>query len=141
VGEDYHKYEIVRFRHWTIYVHQQQTYLGRCYIWSHRIRLIDLMDLTPIEREELFAIGFELRTALTQLFQPDLFNWASLGNVTTQCHVHLIPRYSEERQFDGLTFIDTRFGMNYAPYEPSVVPESTLQKLRILIRNTLAQLH
>lgn len=114
---DYEEFRIEEFKHWVAYLHTNQYFLGRTYIWSKRQGLVDLMDTTTEEREELFGIGGLLKNALQELFQPDLFNWASLGNLSQQCHVHVIPRYAQARSFAGLSFHDGRWGQNYAPYD------------------------
>ena len=135
---EFEQYKIRDYRHWAVYLHSNQYFLGRVYIWSKRKGLIDLMDLTPGERGELFVIGSHIKRTLTKLFQPDLFNWASLGNISSQCHVHVIPRYKEPREFDGLTFVDERWGKNYAPYNYAfVVSEETLQKIKNVIIETI----
>src|SRR4051812_23206229 len=114
---DYERFKIKSYTHWYLYLHESQYFLGRMYIWSLRAGLHDLMDVTDEERAELFEIGREARGALTRLWFPDLFNWASLGNISQQCHVHVIPRYAKLRQFAGFVFKDTRWGQNYAPYD------------------------
>ncbi len=44
-------------------------------------------------------------------------NYAAMSNVSPKIHVHCIPRYKEPRIFEGMTFVDTRWGKNYAPYD------------------------
>lgn len=114
---NYKQLKIKEFNFWIVYLHTNQYFLGRVYIWSKRQGLVDLMDITNEEREELFEIGRLLKNALGEIFHPDLFNWTSLGNLSTQCHIHLIPRYASTRNFAGLTFEDGRWGKNYAPYD------------------------
>lgn len=127
------------FRLWKVFLHESQFYLGRCYIWAKREGLVDLMDARPDEREELFLVGHVMKTALSSLFQPNLFNWASLGNISSHCHLHLIPRYREPRNFAGLQFVDTRWGQNYAPYDRNFkVPKATLQKIKDVLEATVA---
>ncbi len=128
---DYERFRIRNYQHWTVYLHENQYFLGRVYIWSKRPSLIDLMDTTPEEWEELHKIGGEVRRGLTRAFAPDLFNWASLGNLSRRCHMHVIPRYEEPRVFGGVTFVDRRWGKNYAPYDYDFkVDEQTLFEIR-----------
>lgn len=113
---NFEPFKIREFTHWDLYLHENQYFLGRMYIWSKREGLTDLMDVTDKENLELFHIAREAKRALVELFQPDLFNWAALGNVSRQCHLHVIPRYEAEREFHKFTFRDENWNKNYAPY-------------------------
>ena len=73
--------------------------------------------MTREEREEFFCIAKEVNVALKKLFEPDLMNYTSLGNVFRHLHVHFIPRYKKERIFNGIKFEDKRWGLNYEPYD------------------------
>ena len=123
---------------WRVFLHGQSPYyLGRMYIWLRR-DLIDLMDISTEERDELFAIGQKLKNALTKLSNPGLFNYTALGNETPHVHVHLIPRYDSVREFDGITFRDDQWGRNYVPFDRQFsVSDKTLLKLRDVIRGLL----
>lgn len=135
---DYSPYRIRTFTHWEIYVHASQAYLGRVYIWSRRPALVDLFDTQPEEWSELHQIANALKKVLSELFQPDLYNWCALGNLTSQCHVHLIPRYRSTRQFAGQTFTDDRWGQNYVPYNRDfAVSQEMLIALRDEINHRL----
>ena len=135
---DYKQFKIKEFRFWVVYLHTSQYFLGRVYIWSRRQGLVDLMDITMEEREELFEIGRLLKNVLGEIFHPDLFNWASLGNLSAQCHVHLIPRYATIRNFAGIVFEDGRWGKNYAPYDYEFkVSDAILFQIRDTIKKKL----
>jgi diadenosine tetraphosphate (Ap4A) HIT family hydrolase len=122
------------FLYWTIYLHPNQCYLGRCIIALKRQSVTDLLEISSEEREELFNIAKVLRLCLSALFKPDLFNYASLGNVDPALHIHLIPRYKEPRVFDSLNFTDTNWGKNYSPYDKSfVIPQETFDLLILAI--------
>jgi diadenosine tetraphosphate (Ap4A) HIT family hydrolase len=98
----------------------------------------DFLAIEDDVRDEFFQIGKELKKALKTLFKPDKMNYAALSNTSTKIHVHVVPRYQEPRQFDGLTFIDQRWGKNYAPYDRSfILDESVLVKIRDSIKNLL----
>ena len=136
---DYETLKIASYEHWTVYVHESQYFLGRCYIWSKRPGLVDLTDTTTKEWDELKTIGQEIKGALTRTFSPDFFNWAALGNVSPQCHLHLIPRYASPRTFTGHTFTDRLWGANYASYDKSfVVDDPVLFAIRDAVTNALS---
>jgi diadenosine tetraphosphate (Ap4A) HIT family hydrolase len=135
---NFESYKIKDYSRWELYLHQNQYYLGRTYIWAKREDAADLMNTTPEEQKELFAIGKELNGALTKLFRPDLMNYASLGNIDSHLHLHVIPRYASPRIFEGTTFTDEQWGKNYAPYNYDFrVPEDILQKIKDSINKVL----
>ncbi|MEK7192558.1 MAG: HIT domain-containing protein [Patescibacteria group bacterium] len=103
--------------HWGVYLHDNQCYLGRMYLWAKREEADDLPGIIYNESLELFANIVTIKRALTSLFKPDRFNWMVLGNVTPHCHMHVIPRYAEKRSFHGLDFIDSNFGGPPFPYD------------------------
>ena len=79
-----------------------------------------------------------VKNVLENVFQPDLFNYASLGNVTPHLHVHIIPRYRTLRLFENQTFIDKRWGENFAPYDPNfVISPHVRLRLKQVIRENL----
>lgn len=137
--DKFEHYKIRAFTHWDLYLMENQYYLGRMYIWSKRKGLVDLMDIYPKEEAELFRIGREARRALTELFQPDLFNWASLGNLSRQCHVHLVPRYQQLRTFNDITFRDLHWNQNWAPYDKDFrTPDEVTWAIRDAIRSHIS---
>jgi len=98
---------------------------------------VDLFDINQKEKNELFEIMRKIRNALKKLFQPDLFNYASLGNEVQHLHFHLIPRYKTKRIFEGVEFVDKNWGRNCWPHEEQELSVPTLNKLRQAIKNEL----
>jgi diadenosine tetraphosphate (Ap4A) HIT family hydrolase len=111
--EEYSKYLIKDYTYWTVYSHTNQGYLGRCYVWCKREDALDLPDATFEEREELFVILKSLEQVILKVFNPDMLNYAFLGNETHHLHGHIIPRYSKTFKFEGITFTDKNWGHNY----------------------------
>lgn len=110
---DYSKRLIKDYPHWSVMVHENQGYLGRCIVWCKREDAFDLADATEDEQKELILILGELREAAKRAFQTDWFNYAFLGNGTRHLHCHFVPRYSSPRTFEGISFTDERWGHNY----------------------------
>ncbi len=111
--EDFSKFLIKNYKHWTVYIYQNQGYLGRCVIWCKRSDAFDLTDATNKEQEELFLVLQELKDATTKVFAPDWFNYSFLGNETRHLHGHFIPRYSKPKTFMNFIFEDKLYGNNY----------------------------
>ncbi len=114
---EFEKLLIKRYNHWEVYLHENQCYLGRSYIWAIRDNVVDFFDMNEEEKREYFQVGKELKTALLTSFNPDLFNYATLANTSPHLHTHVIPRYKDKREFMGIIFKDERWGRNYAPYD------------------------
>jgi diadenosine tetraphosphate (Ap4A) HIT family hydrolase len=109
------KWEIKKFPLWTIYIHPNQCYLGRCFVVLNRHK-DDFFDIEKEELEEYFFVVKKLRDVAAELFQPDLFNYAILQNNLNHVHLNFVPRYKGPRTVEDTEFTDERWGHNYSPY-------------------------
>ena len=136
---DYEKLKIKSYKYWDLYLHENQCYLGRVFVQLKTENSVeDFLDIQGEVREEFFQIGQNVKKALKMLFKPDKMNYAALSNTSPVIHMHMIPRYKESREFGGITFKDTRWGQNYAPYDRSfVLDEAILFKIRDTIKEKL----
>ena len=136
---DYEQLKIKSYKHWDVYLHENQCYLGRVFVLLKEDE--DVEDFLAIDgevRDEFFLIGKEIKSALNALFKPDKMNYAALSNTSEKIHVHVVPRYKEAREFSGVIFNDLRWGKNYAPYDRSfVLEESILFKIRDALKENL----
>lgn len=57
---------------------------------------VELIDLSPTQREQLTAEIDTTARALKALFKPHKLNIAALGNQVPQLHVHVIARYPDD---------------------------------------------
>lgn len=135
--EEFDKYKIKDYKYWAVFVHQNQGYLGRCVIWCKRENALDLTDANEEEQKEFFLVLRELKKAVTEVFQPDWFNYSFLGNDTRRLHAHFVPRYAKPKLFEGITFEDKLWGHNYKTDHNFVTPEPVLEKIRLLIIDAL----
>ena len=113
MADDFSKNLVKGYKHWEIYVHENQGYLGRCVVWCKRDDVLDLADATPEEQSELFLVLRDLREAAKKVFQPDWFNYSFLGNETRHLHGHFIPRYAKPKTLMDIVFEDKLYGHNY----------------------------
>ena len=134
---DYSKFLIKQYKHWGVYVHENQSYLGRCVVWCDREDAIHLTDATKEEQDELFEILRDLKAASEKAFGGDWFNFAFLGNETNHLHGHFIPRYSEEKVFEKITFKDELWGHNYKTDRSFITPPDVLEKIRLKMKDVL----
>ncbi len=108
---DYELLKIKSYKHWDLYLHENQCYLGRTFLKLKEDKGGD--DFLSIEgdvRHEFFFIGERVKGALKTLFNPDKMNYAALSNTSPVIHVHIIPRYKGSREFAGVNFEDIRWG-------------------------------
>lgn len=131
--EDYSRSLVKNYKYWSVYIHENQSYLGRCVIWCKRKKALDLTGATKAEQQELFIILKKLKNAATASFKPDLINYAFLSNGTKHLHAHFVPRYAETKKFKGITFTDKRYGHSYRTDHGFITPE----KLRQAVKNKL----
>ncbi|WGZ95142.1 MAG: HIT domain-containing protein [Candidatus Thiothrix putei] len=61
-----------------------------------RAGIREIHELTPAERQQLWAESDQISRALMALFQPDKLNIAALGNVVPQLHLHHIARFQTD---------------------------------------------
>lgn len=120
-----------------MYIHKNQSYLGRCVIWCNRENAIHLTDATKEEQDKLFKILKELKIASEEAFEEGWFNFSFLGNETHHLHGHFIPRYSKDRIFEGVTFKDEMWGHNYKTDKSFVTPQDVLEKIRLKMKELL----
>jgi len=135
--DDFFKYRIKKYKYWKVFIHKNQSYLGRCVIWCNREDALDLTDATKEEREELFLILQKLRKALIKTFQSDWFNYSFLGNSMRHLHCHFIPRYVKPKIFEGIKFEDKLFGHNWKTDHSFIIPKAVLDKIKLILSNTL----
>src|SRR3989344_4781964 len=135
--EHFSKYKIKDYKYWSISLHPNQGYLGRCVIWCNRKDALDLSDATQEEQSELFIVLNELRSAITKALQPDWLNYAFLGKETRHLHGHVIPRYAQPKEFEGVIFEDKLYGHNYKTAHNFSAPVEVVEKIRLKIKEEL----
>lgn len=137
MAEDFSKNLIRDYKYWAIYIHPNQSYLGRCVVWCKRKDALDLTDATLEEQSELFLVLQNLREAVKKVFEPDWFNYSFLGNGTRHLHAHFITRYAKPKIFMGVVFEDKLYGHNYKTDHNFVTPEELLSTVRDKIAEAL----
>lgn len=90
---DYNLLKIKSYKHWEVYLHENQCYIGRVFVQlKDGENVEDFLAIDGEVRDEFFLIGEEIKTALKNLFKPDKMNYAALSNVSEKIHVHFVPR-------------------------------------------------
>lgn len=79
----------------------------------------DLIELTDLNDQEYMVLTQEIRTVslmMQTLFKPDKLNIATIGNVVSQLHIHIIARYRDDKLFPKPVWGDA-----FIPYEEEVL--------------------
>ncbi len=137
MAENFSKNLVKEYKRWSIYVHENQGYLGYCVIWCKRDNALDLANATPEEQSELFLVLRDLREAAKKIFQPNWFNYLFLGNETRHLHCHFVPRYAKPRIFSDIKFEDKFFGHNYKTDHNFKTPSELLEQVREKYKSVL----
>lgn len=133
---EFEKLKILNGNYWDVFLHQNQTALDRLYFW-YKKEACDLLDVPNEALTEFHEIGNKIKSALSESFHPDLYNYLSLNNVTSHLHIHIIPRYTKKIELFGLVFNDSSFGKSYKRNPDFQVDEETLIQIKEKIKDNL----
>lgn len=134
--KQYKEQLIKKYKFWILMLNMNQYYLGRGII-SLKKHKEDLLDSTKEEREELFEIIKEITTALKKAFNPDMFNYAVLMNQDKHLHMHLIPRYKDDRIFENIKFKDEHWSHNPFSNNEFKISNEVFNKIKNKIKENL----
>jgi diadenosine tetraphosphate (Ap4A) HIT family hydrolase len=89
---------IYRDDNYRIVLVDDERYPGFCrVIWNAHAR--EVTDLSSAERAILIAAVWQVEEAVREAMQPHKINVASLGNMVSHVHWHVIPRYEDDAHF------------------------------------------
>ena len=83
----------------TLYLDRNQTYRGHCQLVFDPRHAEGLERLEQDEYTMLMADLSVAARAIHAACQPDLMNYASLGNVVRHVHWHIVPRYRNDARW------------------------------------------
>lgn len=58
--------------------------------------LVEITELTVEDRYQLMDEISAISTIIQTKFQPDKINTAAIGNVVSQCHIHVVARFTTD---------------------------------------------
>jgi diadenosine tetraphosphate (Ap4A) HIT family hydrolase len=93
------------FDHWAILLRPAQVTLGSL-VLAAKSEATAFADLPAEAFAELSVVVPAIETALRQFSNYERINYLMLMMVDPNVHFHVIPRYSEPRTWDGITFPD-----------------------------------
>ncbi len=66
-----------------------------------RAAAVELLDLSPADRQQLMIEIAAVSAALRELHAPDKLNVGALGNHVRQLHVHVLARFASDAAWPG----------------------------------------
>ena len=141
-NQEFQEYVIKKYSHWEIQLFRDdQYYIGRTVVVLRERHIKDLTQLTKTERNELFETVLpELRNTLLSLFNPNNFNYTSLGDDCPHLHFHVIPRYNHTVKFNGRTFEDEYWNQTHSQSTEKIqLNQNELDLLKTKIQNTISE--
>jgi diadenosine tetraphosphate (Ap4A) HIT family hydrolase len=117
--------EVRSSEHWRVVVNRNQNLLGKTMLVLRR-HLERVADLSADEWRDLHEQMAEVTRRLDTAFSPDHYNYAFLQNADRHVHLHVIPRYSFEREFAGIRFEDPDWPGHYLPGREWLAPPETI---------------
>jgi len=85
-----------------------------------KVGMVELIDLSKEEQNLLMAEIDFISRKMQQIFNPDKLNIATLGNMVSQLHIHIIARYKTDPTFPKPVWVDS---------ESSVYEEGQLKEI------------
>ena len=132
------KYFIRKFDYWTVYLAENQYYLGRVYVVLNRHGPEKTTELIKEEWNELKKISDKLTIALESLYKYNLIHYmVSQMRDRYHFHMHLIPRYENAKKFYGEEFKDEMWGKPPFPTPKKEFNEEILIQIKEDIKNKL----
>lgn len=134
---DWAKLHIAKINDWTLGLCGDQHVLGWVILFPPRKIEGSLTGLTDEELIMMKQVGKIAEDLLTETFQAEWFNYSQAGNVVRNLHIHLQPRYSSEREFQGFKFTDEGWGhpVKSLPRESLPSKEVVFEIVRLLREN------
>jgi diadenosine tetraphosphate (Ap4A) HIT family hydrolase len=96
---------VADYTSWVVMLRPQQATLGALVLVCKEDATA-FAQLSPAAFGELGAAVRDIEAALTSAFRYDKINYLMLMMVDPNVHFHVIPRYADERSFEGLRFAD-----------------------------------
>lgn len=85
---------------------------------------------------ELPAAIREIEVNTKKLFQNDKINYLMLMMVDPEVHFHVIPRYANDKEFEGITFKDSEWPKKADIDVVNDIAADDLQRLAVMMRES-----
>lgn len=97
--------EVFDYKHWTVLLRPEQVTLSSL-ILGYKGEQTAFSHVEQAAMSELYTVVNNIETTLSAEFSYDKINYMMLMMVDPHVHFHVIPRYCETVEFDGVNFED-----------------------------------
>lgn len=124
---------VKEYRHWYVLCRFKQVTLGSL-ILICKDQVDAFSKISPESFAELPVAIKEIETNLKELFQNEKINYLMLMMRDPEVHFHVVPRYSTDKEFDGVIFKDSAWPKKADIDVVNDVGDDTLQKITSALR-------
>jgi diadenosine tetraphosphate (Ap4A) HIT family hydrolase len=113
---------------WLTFINRNQNLLGKTVIAAKRHE----EDVSLLRDDEWRELHAEMRWVVDHIrgaFAPDHFNYSFLMNMDHHAHLHVIPRYVNDRELAGFVFSDDEYpsAFQLPPRPDQVAPAEVIE--------------
>ncbi len=119
---------IKEYEHWVVLLRPKQITAG-CLVLACKEEAGSMPEVSTEAFAELPIVTGELEAGIKKAFGMEKINYILLMMVDKEVHFHVIPRYSEDKNFAGTSFTDP--GWPKHPDMQSVIPLSDEQFINL----------
>lgn len=131
---DYPNSLIYEYDYWVVLMRPQQVTVGSL-ILACKGEYQSLAEIPGNVYSELTTVTSDIEKILSKIFDYDRINYLLLMMRDKYVHFHVIPRYSEAREVDGMRFEDKMWPMPPDITRPLVISDEEMEKLRKRIKS------
>ena len=124
---------VKEYKHWYLLRRFEQVTLGSL-ILICKEQTDAFSKISSESFGELPIAVKEIETNLKRLFQNDKINYLMLMMVDPEVHFHIVPRYANDREFEGVIFKDLEWPKKADIDVINNVRDDVLEKLTIVLR-------
>ena len=121
------------YEHWIVLLRPQQVTLGALILAAFE-PVAAFSELSPASFAELKKVSVDIENSLRQVFAYEKLNYLMLMMVDPDVHFHVIPRYSEARNFENGQFCDSGWPGPPALGNVNETDERMNQKILLFLR-------
>lgn len=125
---------IKEYKHWKLLVRNRNTTLGNCVAITKQHHEA-LSELSHEEMEEFLDVVKDFDKAVKAAFSHQKTNYLVLMMKDKHTHFHMIPRYSSQKEFVGLTWTDEGWPLKPQGEKAEVSQEVLQQVKEEIIKN------
>ena len=134
------KYLLYENQYWSVYLADEQDYVGRCIVVSRR-HCASLAELDEAEWNNLRVVIQMVEGCLKELLGADVCNWSCLLNdfykasePDPHLHMHCRPRFRKPVIINGNEYTDEEFGHHYAPHKKTQLQDADRESLFMTLK-------